>query len=86
VGWCSGSPDVVNEWRLIVKTLYWLIDGEEVFNSESFEDSEIEDAQAEAKQAAGGNFWWVTPEPDLPRAQSFRHISAEDKALNRQGK
>lgn len=65
---------------------YWLTDGSEIFNSENLEEYEVQGKQQEAKKATDGNLFWVPEEPDLPYAETFRHISREDMALNRQGK
>jgi hypothetical protein len=77
---------VYQQLEAIDMQTYWLTDGAEIFNSENLEEHEVAGKQQEAEELTGGNMYWVSEEPNLPRADSFRHISREDMALNRQGK
>jgi hypothetical protein len=62
---------------------YYLTDGSEVFNSEDLESWEVSEKQKEADESTGGTFYWVDEKPELPYADTFRHISREDMAFNR---
>jgi hypothetical protein len=57
-------------------SLCWLTDGDELFASAYFNETEFADAQLEAYDITGNNSWWVKleTEPDIPRAYGFKHI------------
>jgi hypothetical protein len=62
--------------------LYWLTDGEELFDSQWMTPYEFKFEQSvSAKKYTGNNVWWIQSdtEPDLPRAYSFP--GSDDKPI-----